>query len=252
MSRHSCRNPTPATERIALSRRSRLRSDGCTIVVTDCFVCFAINYVNKLVSSLCEWTCNSYIVSRHRRRNLTPTTERISFLSWCRFWGDCCTILYFVRLIHFAIHHICQFIFVDGERPRNRHVVCRHGGWNLTPTRECITFLSGSGLWSDSRTFLYRVCLIKNAINKIGKCIAGTSSHYEFSVHIANVVVLSLSTRYGHWVFARLTIHRCLTSNNRLLCEYGIGLIQLPPFIAQRELWHRITFSLSIGSCLDG
>ena len=163
MIRHSLWYITPTRECIAFFCWGRLGSDSSPLFNLIGFVNFTINLVCQFVLCcrfLCKRSCNCHIVIWHRLWNLTPARECIAFLCWCRLWGNHCSLFNLVCLVNLSINLVCEYILCNrffSERSRHSHIMIRHRFWNLTPTRERITFLRWCRFWGD-------LCTIFNLI----------------------------------------------------------------------------------------
>ena len=139
--RHCRRNLTPTDEGVTLFLWLLGQCRYC-FTVNNCCCCelFVVSKICNGIAVYCKLCCQSYISSRHCRRNLTPTNEGVTLfhrlLFQCR---NCCTINHCCCCELLTINKICNSIVVYCKLCIQCYIFGWHCSWNLTPTVEGIT-----------------------------------------------------------------------------------------------------------------
>ena len=115
MGRHHFWYLAPSAERIALLGRFGLGRDGGSILHIIRLVGLAVHYVGQFITVDAERTCHRHIVGRHHFWYFAPSAERIAFFGRFGLGRDGGSILYIIRLVDLAVHHIGQRVGVDSE-----------------------------------------------------------------------------------------------------------------------------------------
>ena len=132
--RHRLGQTLPTRERMTLLLGSRLGYDCSAVVNLNRLVFCAVNFIRERVLVHGVRTQNNDVVCWHCRRNVLPSSKRMSLLGWCFGSDNFLAVNDYLALDNLLTNLEHSLVRIDRERTRHLYIVCRHRLGQTLPT----------------------------------------------------------------------------------------------------------------------